>query len=117
MERGATSEELLRIRKTPQVIGEAVFFYSLLHTCVPNVAQVIGSGQKQSLEFSSSLRAVTTGLTGPTKDSTQSAIERGFGEIVKQVIAGRMHLIRYGRGRKVGDWLTSVQVDADDRDV
>jgi hypothetical protein len=44
------------------------------------------------------------------KDSTQSALNREFGPIVEQVIAGRMDLVRYFRARGLGDDLASVDV-------
>lgn len=91
-------------------IAEVVFFLALLHICVPNAAQVVGSGKKDWLEFGSSLRSVSRGLTGPMKDSTQSALNREFGPIVEQVIAGRMDLVRYFRARGLGDDLASVDV-------
>jgi len=98
-------------------IAEVVFFFALMHVCVPNVAQVVASGERDWLKFSSSLRAISHGLTGPMKDSTQSAMQREFGTTAQEVIAGRMDLIRYGRSREIGEKLTSVKVGSGGEDV
>jgi hypothetical protein len=95
-------------------ISEVVLFFALLNICIPNVAQVVASGKRDWLEFSSSFRAISHGLMGPMKDSTQSAIEREFGDIAQEVAAARMDLVRYGRSRKIGDGLTSVKAGEED---
>src|SRR5262249_20302208 len=113
-----------KLRPTSQVykdklkaITEVVFFCALMFICVPNAAQVITSGKREWLEFSSSLRSVFRGYTGPMKDSTQSAIEREFGGTVRDVIESRMDLIRYGRSRDVGNDITSLKVGPEGTDV
>jgi hypothetical protein len=80
-------------------IAEVVFFFALMHVCVPNAAQVVASGRRDWLKFSSSLDAISRGYTGPMKDSTESAVQHEFGAIAQEVIAGRMDLVRYGRGK------------------
>lgn len=51
---------------------------------------------------------------GPMKDSTQSAIQREFGQMAQEVAAARMDLVRYGRSRKIGENLTSVKAAEED---
>jgi hypothetical protein len=90
-------------------IAEVVFFFALMYACVPNAAQVIGSGKRDWLEFSSSFATITHGYTGPMRDSSQTAIQHGFGGTVQDVVEARMDLVRFGRARDVGKKLASVQ--------
>jgi hypothetical protein len=108
-----------RLRPTPirgdelRRIAEVVFFLALLYVCIPNAAQLLTSGNRDWLDFSSSLRSIVHGNTGPMRDSTQSAIQKKFGETVQQVIETRMDLVRYGRTWDVGDKLTHVKAGDD----
>jgi len=54
---------------------------------MPNAAQVLVSGKRDWLEFSSSVR---------------------------EVAAARMDIVRYGRSRDIGDALTSVRAGEED---
>jgi hypothetical protein len=107
-----------RVREEMKSIAEVVLFVSLLFICVPNAAQVLCAGKNESLEFSSDIRVLTKGSTGPMKNSTESAIQHRFGAIVADTIAGRMDLIRYGRARDVVARLDGVKLEsADSREL
>lgn len=92
-----------------QRIAEVVFFCSLMQVCMPNAAQVIASGERQWLEFSSSFRGIVLGGIGPMRDSPETHIHKEFGGLVQEVVESRMDLVRYGRSRNVGDTLTTVE--------
>jgi hypothetical protein len=98
-------------------IAEVVFVFALLNTCIPNAAQALGSGKREWLDFSSALNSICSGLTGPRKESTESALHRQFGPIAEQVIGGRMDLVRYLRGREIGKALTSLKVGPNSEEV
>jgi hypothetical protein len=104
--------------ETMKSIAEVVFFCALAHICMPNAAQVMAAGKRDWLEFSSSILTISQGRMGPMKDSTQSAIDKEFGQIAREVASARMDIVRYGRARKIGDGLVSVKVgDNQEEDV